>query len=306
MFDMSSFGKLRVSGESATRVLEFCTSSMISTMKCGDVVYTQCLNRRGGVECDITVMKESEDSYYVVTPSLTVHRDRDYIGRVASNIMNENALSIEDLTQDYSVLAGAGPQVKSLFEDFDFPFATARDLHFENNIVARTLRVSYVGEYGVEIHARHQDARRILEILEDRATKCNEGRGLVMGGYRAIMHSLRLEKGFVHFGHDTSPVDTQLESSLGFVSAGKLKTDVDFLGRDALIEQKSNGVSRRLVNFKVNDTAASLWGHERVFRDGKEVGHITSGGVSFLDQGNLVQSDLASCHVMMVVLRSLT
>ena len=126
MFDMSSFGKLRVSGESATRVLEFCTSSMISTMNTGDVVYTQCLNRRGGVECDVTIMKESEDSYYVVTPSLTVNRDRDHIRRVASTIMNEDALCIEDITRDYSVLALAGPQVKSLFEEFDFPFTTVR------------------------------------------------------------------------------------------------------------------------------------------------------------------------------------
>ena len=85
---------------------------------------------------------------------------------------------------------------------------------------------------------------------------------------------------------DTSPVDTQIESSLSFVSAAKLKTSTPFLGRDALIEQKSRGVRRRLVNFRVNDASATLWGHERVFRDGMDVGHITSGGISFLDEEN--------------------
>ena len=250
------------------------------------------------MECDVTIMKESEKSYYVVTPSLTVHRDRDHIRRVAASL-KENKLSFEDLTRDYSVLAVAGPEAKLLFEDF--PFSTAQDICFEDDLVARALRVSYVGEYGVEIHAKRNDATRILNILEDRARDCNKGQGLVMGGYRSIMHSLRLEKGFVHFGHDATPVDTQLESGLGFVSSSKLKTSIPFLGRDALIEQKSRGpLRRRLVNFKVHDPDTTLWGHETVFQNqNKMVGHITSGGISFLDdknQGRAIGLGFISCH----------
>ena len=309
VFDMSSFGKLRVTGRDAARALDWCTSSVVPSEGSDSVQYTQCLNRRGGVECDITIVRDDgtitdEGGFYLVTPALTVLRDAEHILRESEREGSIVDVEIRDVTPDFAVLAVAGPESRELIADLlegqqrqdvldgSFAFGTARVLDFSsvvNDVSPDTLclRVSYAGEWGVEIHASREDAPKIMCALRETSfgRRCNDGLGLVDGGYRALMQSLRVEKGFVHFGHDVSPTDTQLESSLGFVSAAKLKTDIPFLGREALEAQKQREgtkLRRRLVSFKVdNDASASLWGHEGVYRDGQRVGYVTSGGIGW-------------------------
>lgn len=137
--------------------------------------------------------------------------------------------------------------------------------------MVRALRITYVGELGFELHIPKAYAGDIYDAL----MKAGESHGIVNAGYRAI-ESLRLEKGYRAFAVDITPNDTPFEAGLGW--AVKLDSGVDFLGRQALVEQKRKGLTRRLVGFSVDDSDIVLLGRETIFRDGERVGWLTSGG----------------------------
>ncbi len=99
--------------------------------------------------------------------------------------------------------------------------------------------------------------------------------GIADGGYRAI-ESLRLEKGYRAWGADIGPDHSPLEAGLGW--AVKLKKNVDFLGRDALLKQQAAPLGKQLACFTVDDPKVSLWGRETILRNGAPVGWLTSGG----------------------------
>ena len=312
LFDMSSFGKLIVSGKDAEAALNWCTSSHVP--QCGTVQYTQCLNRRGGVESDVTVLRDpfrrdSRDSFYVVTPSSTVLRDAEHLLR-ASHEAKIRDFRVRNVTRDYAVLAVAGPEAarvvanllvgsdREAMETNTFAFGSVRALDFRtrvNGVSAAkiaALRVSYAGEWGIELHTERADAPALYDALHRAAMElnCNDGVGLIDGGLRALLQSLRVEKGFVHFGHDCDPTITQLESGLGFVSASKIKDGVPFLGREPLVEQKCGPLQQRLVSIKVDDEMpVTLWGHEGIYENGRRIGYVTSGGIGWAtNDGNAI------------------
>jgi 4-methylaminobutanoate oxidase (formaldehyde-forming) len=199
-------------------------------------------------------------------------------------------LQIEEVTDSWAVLALMGPQSRRVIErtfpavDFSnvaFPPGTAQELGGG----VRALRVSFVGELGWELHCPQESAPALWSALHaaGKQANVNDGVGLINAGYRALLLSLRLEKRFVHFGHDVSPSDSPIEAGLGWVSAAKLKAGTPFLGREALLAQKAEGLTKRLVNFSVKAgqelQETSLWGGEGIYRDGVRVGHLTSGGI---------------------------
>ena len=137
-------------------------------------------------------------------------------------------------------------------EDFgneSFPFGTAQQV----GPGVRALRVSFVGELGWELHCPREAAPVIWAALHSAGadTGANNGVGLINAGYRALLLSLRVEKRFVHFGHDVSPSDSPLEAGLGWVSAPKVRAGTPFLGHEALVAQKAAGQTRRLVSFSI-------------------------------------------------------
>jgi len=306
LFDLSSFGKLHVSGADAEAAMEWCASSAIGqeTTPVGKVVYTQLLNECGTVEADLTIVPLREDlslgsspgdaveeshSFYVVTSSATCTRDADHLFR-ASRLRGLQKLEIEEVTDSWAVLAVMGPQSRHLIEqvfpaaDFSngaFPPGTAQEL----GRGVRALRVSFVGELGWELHCPKESAPALWATLHAAGvqTGVNEGAGLINAGYRALLLSLRQEKRFVHFGHDVTPSDCPVEAGLGWVSAAKLKAGTPFLGREALLARKAEGLKKRLVSFSVRAgqelQETSLWGGEGIYRDGVRVGHLTSGGI---------------------------
>jgi len=308
LFDLSSFGKLHVSGADAEAGMDWCTSSAIGqeTTPIGKVVYTQLLNEHGNVEADLTIVPLSEDfsldgcradaalveqprSFYVVTSPATCTRDADHLLR-ASRLHGLQRLQIEEVTDSWATLALAGPQSRCLIErafpavDFSnaaFPPGTAQELGGG----VKALRVSLVGELGWELHCPKESAPSLWTALHaaGKQTNVNKGAGLINAGHRALMLSLRLEKCFVHFGHDVSPSDSPIEAGLGWISAAKLKAGTPFLGRDALLARKAEGLKKRLVSFSVKAgqelQETSLWGGEGIYRDGVRVGHLTSGGI---------------------------
>ncbi|MBB95725.1 MAG: FAD-dependent oxidoreductase [Rhodobacteraceae bacterium] len=271
LYDMSSFGKLRVEGPDAPGFLNrLCGAEM--DVPVGKIVYTQMLNAAGGIEADVTVTRLSETAYLVVTPAATRLADETRLRRH----LGEARVVIADMTAAEGVLAVMGPDARKLMQavspdDFSNaanPFGTARQVELGLGL-ARVHRVSYVGELGWEIYVSADMAAHAFDTLAEAGADM----GLRLCGLH-MMDCARAEKGFRHFGHDITPEDHVLEAGLGFA----VKTaKPDFIGREAVLDKKDRGLDRRLVQFCLTDPEPLLYHNEPILRDGEIVGHLTSG-----------------------------
>ena len=271
MYDMSSFGKIRVEGRDAEAVLNrICGANM--SVPVGKIVYTQFLNARGGIEADVTVTRLAETAYLVVTPAATRPADETWLRRHAGDAN----VVITDVTAGEGVLAVMGPNARKLMQavspnDFSNevnPFGTAQEIEIGMGL-ARVHRVTYVGELGWEIYVSTDQAAHVFETLEEAGRDFD----LKLCGMH-MMDCCRIEKGFRHFGHDITPGDHVLEAGLGFA----VKTaKPDFIGRDAVLKKKETGLECRLVQFKLTDPEPLLYHNEPVLRDGEIVGYLSSG-----------------------------
>ncbi len=272
MYDMSSFGKIRVEGPDAERFMNYIGGGDYSVPN-GKIVYTQFLNRTGGIEADVTVTRLTETAYLVVTPAATRLSDQSWMQRHAGNFN----VVITDVTAGEGVLAIMGPNARALLEEVspnDFtnaanPFGTAQEIELGMGL-ARAHRVTYVGELGWEIYVSSDMAGHAFETLH----AAGQDMGLKLCGMH-MMDSCRIEKGFRHFGHDITCEDHVVDAGLGF--AVKVDKGCDFIGREAVIARKESGPKNRLVQFKLNDAEPLLFHNEPIVRDGEYVGYLSSG-----------------------------
>ncbi|NHQ73913.1 FAD-dependent oxidoreductase [Roseovarius gahaiensis] len=271
LYDMSSFGKLRVEGPEAEAFLNHVCGADMS-VPAGKIVYTQFLNPRGGVEADVTVSRLSETAYLVVTPAATRLADETWLRRHIRGRM----VVITDVTTSEGVLAVMGPKARDLMHavspnDFGsaaHPFGMAHQIEIGMGL-ARAHRVSYVGELGWEIYVSADMAAHVFETL----IEAGADHGLKLCGLHA-MDSCRIEKGFRHFGHDITCEDHVLEAGLGFAVS---KSKPDFIGRDAVQRKRDEGLQTRMVQFRLTDPEPLLYHNEPVLRDGQIVGYLSSG-----------------------------
>ncbi|NIZ03088.1 GcvT family protein [Thalassospira lucentensis] len=272
MYDMSSFGKIRVEGADATKFLNYICGGELD-VAVGKIVYTQFLNPRAGIEADVTITRLSETAYLVVTPAATRLADETWMRRHVGDYF----VVITDVTASEAVLAIMGPKsrdVLSAISPNDFtnavnPFGTAQDIEIGMGI-ARAHRVSYVGELGWEIYVSADMAAHVFETIID----AGAGHGLKLCGLH-MMDGCRIEKGFRHFGHDITCQDHVLEAGLGFA----VKTDkvAPFIGRDAVLRKREIGLTKRILQFRLTDPEPMLFHNEPILRDGKIVGYLSSG-----------------------------
>lgn len=271
LFDMTSFGKIRVEGRDAQAFLQrLCANEM--NVDPGRVVYTQMLNTRGGIESDLTVTRLSQTAFFLVVPGATLQRDLAWLRKH----VRDEFVVITDVTAAESVHCVMGPRARELMQkvspnDFSneaHPFATAREIEIGMGL-ARAHRVTYVGELGWELYVSTDQAAHVFETLELAGADV----GLKLCGLHTL-DSCRIEKAFRHFGHDITDEDHVLEAGLGFaVKPGK----GEFIGREAVLAKRDNGLSRRLVQFRLSDSEPLLFHNEAIVRDGEIVGTITSG-----------------------------
>jgi len=272
MYDMSSFGKIRVEGPDAEAFLNYIGGGDYSVPN-GKIVYTQFLNRTGGIEADVTVTRLTETAYLVVTPAATRLADQTWMQRHAGDFR----VVITDVTAGEGVLAVMGPNARALLEKVspnDFtnatnPFGTAQDIEIGMGL-ARAHRVTYVGELGWEIYVSSDMAGHVFETLHE----AGQDMGLKLCGMH-MMDSCRIEKGFRHFGHDITCEDHVVDAGLGF--AVKVDKGCDFIGREAVIARKESGPKARLVQFRLTDPEPLLFHNEPIIRDGEYVGYLSSG-----------------------------
>jgi 4-methylaminobutanoate oxidase (formaldehyde-forming) len=269
LFDLTSFGKIRVEGPDALRFLQRVTCGDMDVAP-GRIVYTLLLNERGGIEADLTVTRLSETAFLLVVAGAICRRTMDWLGRN----LGQDVAVLTDTTSAEAVFCVMGPKARAVMQavspdDFSneaFPFGTAREIEVGLGL-ARAHRVSYVGELGWELYVPAEMAAHVFEALmaaEPAPT---------LAGLHAL-DSCRLEKGFRHWGHDITDEDMPDEAGMGFLVK---PAKGDFLGRDAVLRRRETGQNRRLVHVILDDPAPMLFHNEPLLRDGRIVSILTSG-----------------------------
>jgi 4-methylaminobutanoate oxidase (formaldehyde-forming) len=269
LFDMTSFGKIRVEGRDACAFLQKMCANDID-VAAGRIVYTQMLNKKGGIESDLTVTRLSESAYLLVVPGATLQRDLAWLRRH----LGDAFAVITDVTAAEAVLCVMGPKSRDLlaavspndFSNAAHPFGTAREIEIGMGL-ARAHRVTYVGELGWELYVSTDQAAHVFEALEA------ADKGLVLCGLHTL-DSCRIEKAYRHFGHDITDEDHVLEAGLGF--AVKTRKG-DFIGREAVLAKEQAGLDRRMMQFRLKDPEPLMFHNEAIVRDGTIVGPVTSG-----------------------------
>ncbi|MEE2888731.1 MAG: FAD-dependent oxidoreductase [Planctomycetota bacterium] len=276
LFDSTSFAKYLVQGRDAEAALSWICANDVRKPP-GRIVYTQMLNQRGGIECDLTVARLDNQSFYIVTGTGYATHDAHWI---RGGFQTGQDVQLHDITDERAVIGLMGPHSRDVLSAVTtanlsndaFPYMTWQDIEIEGCVV-RAMRLTFVGELGWELHIPAGDAGRVYDAIHT----AGQAYGLQHAGYRAI-ESLRLEKGYRIWGKDIGPDYTPLEAGLGF--ATKLKTDIDFRGRQAL-EAQAGALHQRLACFTVEDPSIVLLGRETIYRNGDRVGWLTSGGFGY-------------------------
>jgi 4-methylaminobutanoate oxidase (formaldehyde-forming) len=277
LFDESSFAKLEVAGPGATAFLGYMCANDIDR-RVGSIVYTQLLDRRGGIQADLTVTRLAHDAYLLVTGTAVGNHDAAWLRQ---HLPDDGSVTLRDITAARVCFALWGPRARDILasvtrddvSNAHFPYLTAREITVGSTPVL-ALRVTYVGELGWELYAPSDYGRSLWTTLWDAGSP----HGLVAGGYRAI-DALRLEKGYRVWSSDITPDETPFEAGLGFAVA--LDKEPEFLGRDALVAAKAAGPRVRLRCLVLDDALSVCLGNEPVRVRGEVVGRVTSGGYGF-------------------------
>ncbi len=274
VFDQTSFSKFMLTGPDAESALSWiCANDVAKPV--GSLVYTQMLNAKGGIECDLTLARLSHDSYYIVTGTAFATHDYDWIRR---NIPEGSNVQLTDVTSSHTVLSVMGPNARRVLEKLtrdnisneSFPFGQVRNICIAGAPLI-ALRVTYVGELGWELHMPVEFAVTVYDAIMEAGKEFN----IVNAGYRTI-ESMRLEKGYRAWGSDIGPDHSPLEAGLGW--AVKFKRNIPFLGRDALEAQRAQKLKKFMCTFTVDDPNIVLLGRETIYRNGERVGWLTGGG----------------------------
>jgi dimethylglycine dehydrogenase len=287
ILDQSSFAKYEVSGPGATAFLDrLCANKLPARI--GRMALTQMCTVQGGIECDVTVTKLADDHFYVVSAAATELHDYDWI---ESHLPDDGSVLLENTTSHIAVLTVAGPRSRELVQaltDADcshraFPFFRCRTMRV-GMVPVRALRVSFVGELGYELHFPMEYQRHLYDLLMAEG----EEHGIVDWGYRAL-ESMRLEKAYRLWGSDMSsawtPLEAGMERMVDFEKG-------DFIGRDALLRQREQGVEHKLTCLVVDADDADAHGFEAVYAGDEAIAYVASGGYGHTVEQSIVFSYL--------------
>jgi glycine cleavage system aminomethyltransferase T/glycine/D-amino acid oxidase-like deaminating enzyme len=278
IFDETSFSKIDVTGPGAASFIRRLCAGRVGG-PAGSVAYTQMLNERAGIECDVTVTRVDEDHFRVVTGTAFGRHDLSWL---RAHAPADGSVQIADVTSALACIGMWGPGSRDVLQPLTqddlskdaFPYMTARQIAV-GPVPCLAVRVTYVGELGWELYCPMEFGLRLWDALWEGGRSA----GLVAGGYRAI-DSLRLEKGYRAWGTDLTPDETPDEAGVAFaVRSGE---DGAFVGRDALLAARREGPpKRRLACLVLDDPRSVALGEEPVRVGGDLVGRVTSGGFGY-------------------------
>ncbi|HLH66212.1 MAG TPA: FAD-dependent oxidoreductase [Solirubrobacteraceae bacterium] len=275
LFDQSSFAKLVVEGPGAAPLLERLCDNRVAG-EVGRIAYTQMLNRRGGVECDVTVTRLEAERFQIVAGTAYGRHDLAWLRRHAPR---DGSVRIAEVTSQLSCFCLWGPRAREILSPLApadlsnaaFPYMSARETTVAD-VPVLAQRVTFVGELGWELYAPTEYGAALWAALWE------QGRpfGMVAAGYRAI-DSLRLEKGYRVLGADVTADQTPYETGLGFC----VREDKEFIGSEALARAREHAPQRRLCCLVLSDPLSLALGNEPVLAGEEVVGRVTSGGYGY-------------------------
>ena len=277
LLDMTAFAKCRLSGPGAEAFLDGLIANRVPKTV-GPVRLVHALNTRGGVHSEFTLIRESADSFYLVSAGAYQRLDHDWIHK---HMPTDRSVHFENITNQLGVLVVAGPKSRELMQRVsrsDFSNETFRWLtgrHIDVGLApVLAMRVNYVGELGWELHHPIEYQNHIFDTL----LEAGQDLGLKPFGIRA-MDSLRFEKSYRMVGTELSIEYAAYESGLDrFINLNKS----DFIGRDALTRWRERGFDNQLVTLEVHDvTDADALGNNPISKDGEVVGRATGGNYGF-------------------------
>ena len=285
IYDLTPFSKFEIRSDKAHNELQkICTANIKNEF--GKCVYTHMLNPDGGIETDLTVVCLDKDHFRIISSAATRERDKFHIKKYLSE-----DIELKDVTDNLCVLGLFGPKSRDLmktlskdnFENDQFKFGTARFI-LVDGIKIWAQRLSYVGELGYELYVEPKDAKKIYELIIKKGKEFN----LCNCGMHA-MDIMRMESGFLHWGHDISPEENLYQAGLSFTISSK--KEIDFIGKKALEKIKQNKVKTRFAMFTLKESLPGkplLLHDEPIYEDEKIIGRSTSGNYSFNFKKNLV------------------
>ncbi len=284
LFDLTPFSKFELKGiKTHSELQRICTANIKNEE--GRTTYTQMLNKDGGIEADLTVACLEKNYFRIISSAATRQHDKHHILKHL-----DSSVEFNDVTENYACLGVFGPKSRNLmtdiagkyFETKDFSFATGKNIKILN-VKVWAQRLSYVGELGWEIYIPIKYAK----IIYNKIIKYGKKYQICNAGVHA-MDTLRMEKGYLHWGHDITPEENQYEAGLSFAVSYKKK--INFIGREALIEIKKKKLKKKLVilSLKNNKPGFPLLLHdEPIYFKNKIVGKTTSGNYSFNYKKNI-------------------
>ncbi len=289
LFDLTSFGKIELIGPGALPLLQRVADGNIDR-PVGATIYTQFLNLRGGVEADLTIARRAKDRFWVITGSAFIGNDLAWLRMHLQR--SDGSVSIRDITQDWACLALWGPKARQVLQKVTrddvsneaLPYLHAKMIRL-NGVEIWAQRVSYVGELGWELYIANNRAMLVWDAL----VKAGQEFDLEVGGYK-VLDSLRLEKGYRYYTADVTQLETPFEAGLGFcVDLDK----GDFIGRQALIDQKRAGLKRKLCTLVLDeDEFSQVYSGEVIYYNGDVISRVRSGGYGYTVKKNILYAYL--------------
>ena len=278
LFDLTAFSKYDLKGQSTHNELQkICTANVKDEI--GKTTYTQMLNKDGGIETDLTVVCLGKNYFRIITSAANREHDKFHILKHLSK-----EVDFKDVTDEITCLGVFGPKSRSLMsrlskEDLsneNFKFGTGKKITIKDKEVWAQ-RLSYVGELGWELYIKMNEAREIYNLIVETGKEFN----LSHCGMLA-MDTMRMESGYLHWGHDMSPEENQYQAGLQF--AISYKKNIDFIGKEALLKIKDKKQNKKLVMLVMKDSKPGeplLLHDEPIYNDKGIIGRTTSGNFSF-------------------------
>ena len=284
LYELSPFSKYEIKGKLAHKELQrICTANIKDEI--GKSTYTQMLNEAGGIETDLTVICIEKNHFRIISSAATRTHDKAHILKYLSP-----ELEFNDITDKLICLGIFGPKSRDLiskiskdnFLNESFKFGTGKFIQI-NSKKLWAQRLSYVGELGFEIYININDAKAIYQIIVE------EGKNHKLSHCGAhAMDTMRMESGFLHWGQDISPEENQYEAGLNFVIS--YKKEIDFIGKNSLLEIKYKKQDKRFVILSLIDSKPGhplLLNEEPIYLNDKIIGRTTSGNYSFNYKKNM-------------------
>jgi aminomethyltransferase len=278
LFDVSHMGEFEIRGAQALDLLQFISTNDVSKLSNGQAQYSAMAYPHGAVVDDVLVYRHNAEHFMLVVNASNIAKDWDWI-----TSHNRLDATIENISDDVTLLALQGPKAQQILQPLtDAQLAGIAYYHFVRAKVAGAdaivSRTGYTGEDGFELYFAAEHSQQIWNALLEAGNPA----GLLPAGLGA-RNTLRLESKFLLYGNDMDGTTTLLEAGLGWIV--KLEKE-EFIGHDALMKQKQEGVRRRLVGFEMHGREIAR-DHYSVYVNGREAGHVTSGAPSITLKKNI-------------------